>query len=251
MTLQFSKYHGTGNDFILIDDRDKKTSLDASMVKKLCHRQYGIGGDGVVVLRPSMQGDFTMHIFNSDGSEAEMCGNGLRCLVQFLVDLGEKKRAFQIDTMKKKYPCSVIDERIFVNMGIPKIVEKKGSEYLLEVGVPHLVVFTDDLSSFDREAKKRFSDLGVNINYVMIDASGIFHMRTFERGVEEETFSCGSGATAVCMAAWDRFGVSGPLEIVFSRGDRLQFEIMTENEKLIDITMSGDVCHVYSGVIKQ
>jgi diaminopimelate epimerase len=251
MVFSFSKYHGTGNDFILIDNREMGISIDPKVVSRICHRQYGVGGDGLIFLRSSMQGDYAMQIFNADGSEAEMCGNGLRCLVQFIQDLGDKKAKFQIETMKKIYSCKVNQGKISVQMGVPKIIEEMGSEYLLEVGVPHLVVFTDDLSRFDQEARDRFSDLGVNINYAMLDPLNTLRMRTFERGVEEETFSCGSGATAVCMAAWHRFGVSGSIDVIFDRGEKLQFEILTENEKLIEVTMSGDVCHVYNGVVQQ
>jgi diaminopimelate epimerase len=249
MTFSFSKYHGTGNDFILIDAREMGLSIGPSVVSKICHRQYGIGGDGVIFLRPSNQGDYAMQIFNADGSEAEMCGNGLRCLVQFIQDLGDKKAEFQIETMRKVYTCKVSQGKISVQMGVPKIVEEKDAEYLLEVGVPHLVVFTDNLARFDLEARDRFSDLGVNINYAMLDPLNTLHVRTFERGVEEETFSCGSGATAVCMAAWHRFGISGSIEVIFGSTEKLQFEILTENKKLVEITMSGDVCHVYNGMI--
>ncbi|MCB1084296.1 MAG: diaminopimelate epimerase, partial [Simkania sp.] len=168
MTIPFSKYHGTGNDFILIDDRKRSISLDSLQISRLCHRKYGIGGDGLIFLRSSNKGDFAMQIFNADGSEAEMCGNGLRCLLQFLKDLGEEDGEFQIETMKKIYPCATEEGKITVQMGLPQIVEEKEEELLIEVGVPHLVVFVDDLSRFDTEARKRFSDLGVNINYVSL-----------------------------------------------------------------------------------
>ena len=249
MNLSFSKYHGTGNDFILIDDREGKVSMSSEEITNICHRRYGVGGDGVILLRPSSKGDYAMQIFNSDGSEAEMCGNGLRCLVQFLKDLGEEKETFQIETMKKIYPCKVDQSGVSIQMGLPKIIEEKGSEYLLEVGVPHLVVFTDDLSRFDLEAKERFSDLRVNINYAMIEPLATIRMRTFERGVEEETFSCGSGATAVCMAAWHRFGLSGSVDVIFGRGETLKCEIHNKNKTLLGITMSGAVSHTYNGVV--
>ncbi len=251
MTLSFSKYHGTGNDFILIDNREMRIVIDPNMVSNICHRQYGIGGDGVIFLRPSKRGDYAMQIFNADGSEAEMCGNGLRCLIQFIQDLGDKKTKFQIETMKKVYSCRINQGKISVQMGVPKSIEEKGSGYLLEVGVPHFVVFTSDFSRFDLEARDYFSDLGININYAMLDPFNTLHVRTFERGIEGETFSCGTGATAVCMAAWHCFGISGPIEVVFGSTEKLQFEILTKNEKITEITMSGEVCHVYSGVVQR
>ncbi|WP_194847891.1 diaminopimelate epimerase [Candidatus Neptunochlamydia vexilliferae] len=249
MELSFSKYHGTGNDFILIDDREGNLSLSSDIITSLCHRQYGIGADGIILLTPSEEGDFGMQIFNRDGSEAEMCGNGLRCLVQFLRDLGEGGDSFQIETMKKIYPCMIEKGKIFVSMGIPKIVEEKESHFLLEVGVPHFVTFVDDLASFEKGAKKHFSSLGVNINYAKFDPCGVIYMRTFERGVEEETFSCGSGATAVCMAAWKRFGLAGPVDIHFHSGQQLQFKLITKDGVLQDLIMSGGVTHVFNGTM--
>lgn len=248
--LIFSKYEGTGNDFILIDDRARVFPIHPETISKLCHRHYGIGTDGLILLQPSIKGDFSMRIFNQDGSEAEMCGNGLRCLVQFLVDLGEKKRKFSIETQKKIYSCEIKNGSIYVDMGVPKILEETGSEMFLEVGVPHLVIFVDELSRFDREAKKRFSIIGVNINYAKIEPFRTIHMRTFERGVEGETFSCGSGATAVCMAAWKQFGIVGSIKVVFGSGEELQFEILTENQKLKGITMTGNVRHVFDGKVR-
>lgn len=246
----FSKYEGTGNDFILIDDRNKSFPIHPKKISGLCHRQYGIGTDGLILLQPSTEGDFSMRIFNQDGSEAEMCGNGLRCLIQFLIDLGEKKRKFFVETEKKIYSCEIKNGSIYVDMGVPSIIEEKGSEILLEVGVPHFVTFVEELSRFDMEAKKRFSIIGVNINYARIKPLNTIHMRTFERGVEDETFSCGSGATAVCMAAWKQFGMTGPVKVVFGSGEELHFEVLTENQKLKGIMMTGNVRHVFDGRVR-
>lgn len=246
MTFFFSKYHGTGNDFILIDDREKSFPINSKQISKLCHRRYGIGADGMIFLRSSEKGDFAMRIFNSDGSEAEMCGNGLRCLVQFLKDLGEEKSEFQIETMKKIYPCTAGDEKVSIRMGVPRIIEEKKKEFLIDVGNPHVVVFTDDLSSVSRR-----SNLEANLNYATLGPSNILHIRTFERGIEEETFSCGTGATACCLAASKQFGLSGLVEVIFESGEKLQFELNIENERLVDIIMSGRVCHVYSGRVGQ
>lgn len=247
--ITFYKYQGTGNDFILIDDREEVFPINSEKIIKLCHPKYGIGTDGLILLRPSKTAEFLMRIFNKDGSEAEMCGNGLRCLVQFIRDLGIEKETLQIEVGKKIYPCSIKNGRIFVEMGVPKILEERGPELFLEVGVPHFVTFVDDLKLFDQEARKRFSDFRVNINYAMLEGFRVLRMRTFERGVEEETYSCGSGATATVMAAWMKFGLSGPITVIFGSGEELQFEIVTENQNLKGITMSGDVTHVFEGKV--
>ena len=248
--MNFSKYHGTGNDFVLIDDRDEVFSPTPARIQRLCHRRYGIGADGVVLLGPSQKGDYSMRIFNRDGPEAEMCGNGLRCLVQFLLDLGIQKETFLIETQKKIYSCQIKKGAIFVDMGVPMIVKESPSELLLEVGVPHFVKLVEDLSLFDQEARKEFSRLGVNINYAMLGPRGTLHARTFERGVEEETFSCGSGATAVCMAAWKQMGVRGNVSVAFASGESLPFVINVETDTLKGIEMSGDVSHVFSGKVR-
>lgn len=247
--MEFSKYHGTGNDFIFIDQREGSFPLSKEQIVKLCHRNYGVGADGLIALCPSQKGDFAMRIFNSDGTEAEMCGNGLRCLIQFIKDLGIEGDAFQIETMKKVYPCSIKNNKIAVAMGLPKIVEKKPSGMFLEVGVPHFVTFVEDLALFDLEAPKHFSVLGVNINYAKLEASNAICMRTFERGVEKETFSCGSGATAVCMAAYEQFGIRNSLKVIFASGEALDFELDVENETLQNITMSGTASYVFKGKI--
>ncbi|MCB1085137.1 MAG: diaminopimelate epimerase [Chlamydiia bacterium] len=243
----FSKYHGTGNDFILVDDRAKTASLSEDQIKALCHRRFGVGGDGVILLAPSAIGDYRMRIFNSDGKEAEMCGNGLRCLVQFLCDLGEAKETFLIETQKRVYPCAVADGAISVDMGIPQLVKEEGGDFFIKVGVPHCVTFTDDLSRFDLEARNKFSKLHVNINYAMISPLQTIQMRTFERGVEEETFSCGSGGTAVCMAAWKRFGLSGPVTVQFGSGEALKYDVQVKGGEVTTIMMTGAATHVFSG----
>jgi diaminopimelate epimerase len=246
----FRKYHGTGNDFILIDDRDERFPILPEKIIKLCHPKYGIGADGLILLRPSLKGDFRMRIFNRDGSEAEMCGNGLRCLVQCIHDLGIKKERFQIETAEKIYPCFIKKGAIFIEMGIPHILEERDSEVFLKVGVPHFVTFVEDLTQFDLEARRQFSDLGVNINYAKFEPLRVIRMRTFERGVEEETYSCGTGATAAVMAAWMKFGLSGPVTVIFGSGEELQFEIMLKNKTLQGITMSGKVGHVFEGKVR-
>ncbi|MCB1115887.1 MAG: diaminopimelate epimerase [Chlamydiia bacterium] len=246
----FSKYHGTGNDFVLIDDREEVFPIVPKQVVQLCHRKYGIGADGLILLRPSQKGDFMMRIFNRDGTEAEMCGNGLRCLVQFIHDLGIDADNVHIETMHSLYACEKKGDDILVDMGIPKIVNETEEELFLEVGVPHFVTFVDDLNRFDVEAKRKFSDFGVNINYVNLVGSAVLRVRTFERGVEEETLSCGSGATASVFAAWKKYGIQGRLTVVFGSGETLRFEVTAKERRLLKMTMIGEAKHVFDGRIR-
>jgi len=250
MHFSFSKYEGTGNDFILIDDRDRTFPLHSSNIPKLCHRQYGIGADGLILVQPSRKADFSMRIFNSNGKEAEMCGNGLRCLVDFLCVLGMKKNTVSIETLERIYHCEWSPLGIRIGMGLPKVIRDDKDALLVNAGVPHLVVFVDDLRRFDEEAKKRFSVLGVNINYAKLDRSGTIAMRTFERGVESETLSCGSGATAVCFAASMQFGLKGPVEVEFYSGEKLNFELLMKDEILREIYMTGKVHHGFDGKVR-
>lgn len=250
MHFAFSKYEGTGNDFILIDNRNEDVPLESVNIPKLCHRQYGIGADGFIFLGNSTQADVSMRIFNSDGREAEMCGNGLRCLVRFLKDTGNNLKKIQVETLKKVYLCEIVDGGIQVRMGVPEILQEQKEEMLINVGVPHLVVFVEDLDRFDREAKERFSVLGVNINYAKITSSGSIMMRTFERGVEQETLSCGTGATAVCLGGWKRFGLKNQVEVLFHSKERLWFDLCVEGEVLKEIYMRGQVRFVFDGKVR-
>lgn len=249
MSLTFSKYEGTGNDFILIDDREEVFPLESADISKLCHRQYGIGADGLILMRPSTKGDISMRIVNSNGQEAEMCGNGLRCLVDFLCRKEGKRGDVRVETLEKVYECHWGEEGIRVKMGLPEVIQKERECTLVNVGVPHLVYFVDDLSRFDSEAKKRFSDTGVNINYATIVSHDLIRMRTFERGVENETHSCGTGATAVSFLAAKQHDIRGKVEVEFNSGERLKFDLLMENEILREIYMVGKACHIFDGTV--
>lgn len=249
MYLPFLKYEGTGNDFILIDDRRGNFPLLSADVTQLCHRHYGIGADGLILVQSSKKADFSMRIFNANGIEAEMCGNGLRCLVDFLYRDRSIKECVNIETLKKNYLCTWSAHGVCVEMEIPEIkrVDKKGM--VIHAGVDHFVVFVNDLRYFDKRAKKDFSMLDININYAIFNGDGAIVMRTFERGVERETLSCGTGATAVCYAAYTQFGCQGEVKVQFYSGERLNFTLLVENETITKIYMMGAVHHVFNGEV--
>jgi len=177
----------------------------------------------------------------------EMCGNGLRCLVDFLQRLALIENTVRIETKGGIYPCVWTEEGVRVGMGLPEIITTKKDSILVNVGVPHLVVFVDDLCRFDEEAENRFSSAGVNINYAKLTPHGKIFMRTFERGVEKETLSCGTGATAVCFAAAKQFGLKGGIEVEFQSEERLKFDLLMEDEILREIYMTGKVRKVFEG----
>jgi len=263
----FNKYHGAGNDFIIIDDREEKFVIDSSRIAELCHRQYGIGSDGLILLQNSQTADARMRIFNAkDGKESPMCGNGLRCLVGFMRDAGHKQKSCVVETANKTYLCHIEDNIVEVDMGIPTILQTDGkvdvygeeiSFLWLDSGVPHLVCFVDTLDIPDFLKKARFISKhphivpsGINVNFARVDSSGTVHVRTYERGVEAETFACGTGGAAVCTAAWKLYGISEKVPVIFASQEKLDFEVSAINEKLQGIKMRGPIKSVFTGTLK-
>lgn len=218
----FSKYQGAGNDFILIDDR--ASSFNPALVPSLCHRKFGIGADGVILL----QNDFRMRIYNADGSEAESCGNGLRCLVRFLIDLGIKQETYQIKTKNRTVTATVSHDEITTDLGEPHFLlhTQIGAYdiYAYDTGVPHAVIFVPDVTQIDVQNKGSqlryhpvFFPRGVNVNFATIQESRI-HVRTYERGLEAESSACGTGAAAVAFVAQQKFSLPNPIQICFAGG---------------------------------
>jgi diaminopimelate epimerase len=248
----FVKYEGAGNDFILIDDRS--LTFNANQVTRLCHRRFGVGADGVVLLQPSTTSDFRMRIFNSDGTEAESCGNALRCLGRFLTDLGFPEKQTSIETMHRSVFLSYSEGLIVVGMGEAKQTElnlstEHGPVHYTDTGVPHAVRFVHDITNlpihllgpFFRH-HTLFGPKGANANFASIQSDGI-HVRTFERGVEGETLACGTGACAVASIASKVHKISGPIDIVFTGG---RLRISFEGDQIF---MAGPANRVFSGQI--
>lgn len=207
MTIKFHKYHGTGNDFILIDNRSMEISLSNDQIKYLCHRHFGIGADGLMLLELEPGVDFKMVYFNSDGNESSMCGNGGRCITAFAKKLGlieDKARFIAIDGL---HEAVFNDGIISLKMNDVKTIDKGENYFYLNTGSPHYVKFVYDIKHFNvfEEGKKiRNSDAfvaeGTNVNFIEKVEDDIF-VRTYERGVEDETLSCGTGVTASALVA--------------------------------------------------
>ena len=203
--LNFHKYHGTGNDFVLIDNREKKyDSITQEHVKFICHRKFGIGSDGFILLEDSAKCDFAMRYFNSDGQEATMCGNGGRCIVLFAKHLGIIDDNATFEAVDGIHSASVLSTDIIClempHCQIPvKISENR---FFIDTGSPHVVIFNENIDKIDiaKEGKKIRLETNANVNFCEID-NGTIQIRTFERGVEDETLSCGTGSIAAAIVA--------------------------------------------------
>lgn len=241
----FWKAHGAGNDFVLIDDRSSLfPDEDPLLIERLCNRHKGIGADGLILLQSSSLADYKYRIFNSDGKEASMCGNGLRCLVPFLEVLACTKESYQIQTHKGIRKVGRIGKNIFASLGVPFFIQKNTFAFgkldkiaeVWDTGVPHAVFWVDDVSAVDVDSigrNVRHSPLvapnGVNVNFASFEASGSVRIRTYERGVEKETLSCGTGAAAVAACYFAQNKIDS-LKIVTSLNDVL--EVRKEGDEL-------------------
>ncbi len=277
MAIRFYKYHGTGNDFILLDDRQKLLKTDDPEIQSLmaawCNRHTGIGADGLILIREAVKADFEMVFFNSDGRPGSMCGNGGRCAVAFAHRLGivnSETTFLATDGLHHAYLTGKKGNRLAISLGLNNTdmpVSRQG-HYFVHTGSPHVVVFSPGVADMDvvREGRNLrnssvYSKEGVNVNFAENLLNGAFLVRTYERGVENETLSCGTGATAVAIAAWQHFpeNRSDSRESrydsreISTRGGRLlvSFSPPSEGKQFFsDIFLHGPAEMVFSGSIR-
>ncbi|MEO7264776.1 MAG: diaminopimelate epimerase [Ferruginibacter sp.] len=208
MKIKFYKYQGTGNDFIILDNRENEYSgLSAKQVKSLCHRRFGVGADGLMMMNKLEGYDFEMIYFNSDGNPSSMCGNGGRCLVRFAYQMGLHKYTYQFLAVDGIHEAEIdINNIIRLKMQDVNDLEEHATYAVLNTGSPHLVRFANDILNVDvvesgrdiRNSKKYMKD-GINVNFVETIGEDKIFVRTYERGVEDETLSCGTGVTAAAI----------------------------------------------------
>lgn len=261
MKIKFYKYQGTGNDFILIDDRAKTfDNTNHRLIENLCHRRFGIGADGLILLQNHTSSDFYMQYFNSDGLESSMCGNGGRCIAQFAKDIGvvnEFASFFAIDGI---HTATYKNNWVSLQMKELEVVEKRENNiFVLNTGSPHYVQFLDtDVEEIDlvAEAKKirynnEFAQEGVNVNFVS-KQNEYLKVRTYERGVEDETYSCGTGVTAAAIAYHlfkKDFSNQHNFQIQ-TKGGNLSVNYLYNNNKYSQVFLNGPATFVFEGEIE-
>jgi diaminopimelate epimerase len=264
--LRFTKMNGAGNDFILFDNRTGSIALDRNQIAQLCDRHRGIGADGILLLeKPTNRADFRMRYFNADGGEAEMCGNGARCFARFANEVGGQKGKISFET-----PAGVISAELKgdlvtlrmteptdlrLNVDLPMAAENK-TVHFINSGVPHVVIPVAKVDDADvrREGAairhhKMFSPNGTNVNFIEKRGPNKIAIRTYERGVEDETLACGTGivASALIFAASEKS--SSPITVLAKGGDELQVGFEKSVDRFRNVTLTGPAEFVFEGAI--
>ena len=262
MQTAFAKYEGAGNDFILIDNRDGVFTPEAEAIARLCDRHFGIGADGVMTLARSAEIDCSMRYYNADGSEGEMCGNGARCFALFAEHRGiggETKFFDAADGLHTARIRRLKGTSGEIELGMIAVREIRTGDgwWFLNTGVPHYVEFVDDLAATDvigrgriiRRDTARFPQ-GTNVNFVQITGDGTIRMRTYERGVENETLACGTGATAAAIVtAFARQPHTTDFRITVPGGAlAVRFSHEQGTQTYTDIRLTGPARRVFEGV---
>lgn len=259
MTFPFHKYHGTGNDFILIDDRsDRFLDTDSEGIAHWCHRRFGIGADGLILLRKDDQFDFAMRYFNSDGRESSMCGNGGRCIAHFAFQLGLTGPEMTFMAIDGPHQARLLPGgNVSLNMQDVASIEHLGNGWYLDTGSPHVVI-AQTISSHEALLKAarairyndRFRDAGVNVNFMEPKGEGHIHVRTYERGVEDETYSCGTGVVAAAIATKVATGAEGPQEVgIATLGGNLTVSFRMVGGKATEVWLTGPATPVFQGIL--
>ncbi len=257
MNLNFYKYQGTGNDFVMIDDRQENfPKNNTKLVAQLCDRKFGIGADGLILLQNSDTVDFKMVYFNSDGNTSSMCGNGGRCIVAFAeyLKIIEDKTIFEaIDGL---HEASIENNVVNLKMSDINEVQAFANHLFLDSGSPHHVTYVNDVSNVDvkntgnaiRYGAPYFEE-GSNVNFVEQIDQSTFKVRTYERGVEDETLSCGTGVTAVAIASHKAQKTASKTIILKTPGGELEVSFENNNNSYKNVFLKGTAVLVFKGTI--
>ena len=257
MFIQFYKYQGTGNDFVLIDNRQGDfPKQNHELVAHLCDRHMGIGADGLILLEDDVDNDFRMVYYNADGKEGSMCGNGGRCIVAFAKKLGLISENAVFMAVDGLHEASIEGDIISLRMQDVDAIKEKPNYLFMDTGSPHHVQMVEDLEEFEVSVEGRrlryglYGESGSNINFVSKTGEDVFAVRTYERGVEDETLSCGTGVTAVAIAM-HHLGLSTKEQIQIStRGGNLEVSFHKNSSGYTDILLKGPAKEVFKGTVE-
>lgn len=259
MNLTFYKYQGTGNDFVMIDNRDHKISKNnTKLIRHLCDRKFGIGADGLICLEEAEETefDFKMVYFNADGNESSMCGNGGRCLVAFAKFLGIIENSTRFIATDGPHEAVIQDGIISLKMQNVDDVSDNDDFLFLNTGSPHHVIFREGIATMDVRKEGadirysgRYGKEGSNVNFVEPVSDHEFSVRTYERGVEDETLSCGTGVTAVAIAAFKSGKTSSTSVDLIVQGGKLNVKFEEKDGKYSEVWLSGPAEFVFKGEI--
>ena len=268
MIVEFTKMNGAGNDFVLIDNREQKLKLSPEQVARLCHRQRGIGADGLFLLVPNTSGtaQWSWEFYNSDGSTAEMCGNGARCFAKFVEQKTGVTGQTTFQTGAGVITATFSGDRVTVNLTAPKdlkldqwILAANGKlqVHSLNTGVPHAVLFVPDadkamVQQLGAELRyhQHFAPKGTNVNFVQTLGTNSIRVRTYERGVEGETLACGTGVCASAMIASAVHGFTSPVKVQVQGGDILEVSFGRKGNDFSDVRLTGPADFSFEGKIE-
>ena len=264
--LRFTKMNGAGNDFVMIDNRAGEVRLESEQIVRLCDRHRGIGADGILLLEKGSNGaDFRMRYYNRDGGEAEMCGNGARCFARFANKVANAPAKISFQTPAGLIRGELHGEVVTLQMSEPKdlrvnvALELEGEDagvHYINTGVPHVVVpvaRVDVVNVFDRGAAirrhKMFSPAGANVNFIEKRGPKKISIRTYERGVEDETLACGTGVVASALIFAATENVDGPISITVRSGSELSVDFKRAGDQFTDVTLTGPAEFAFEGTI--
>jgi diaminopimelate epimerase len=265
--LRFSKMNGAGNDFVMVDNRVGDLHLAPDQIAKICDRHRGVGADGVLGLaRASNGADFRMRYYNADGGEAEMCGNGARCFARYASRVAGPKEQLSFETPAGVIGATLQGELVRLEMSEPRdlrmgvtipLPDRQVAAHFVNSGVPHVVVLVDDLENVDvrgiGSAIRRhelFAPKGANVNFLRERGERQIAIRTYERGVENETLACGTGVVASALIFAALKNVSSPIEVLVRGGNELQVGFEKTGDRFSNVTLTGPADFVFEGTIE-
>jgi diaminopimelate epimerase len=264
--LYFTKMNGAGNDFVLIDNRGGNVHLNRDQIMRICDRHRGVGADGILLLeKPSNQADFRMRYFNSDGGEAEMCGNGARCFARFANKVANSQGKISFETPAGVIAAELKGDLVTLQMTNPtnlrlnvtlRVGDKNKSVHFINTGVPHVVIPVSQIDDVDvcRDGAairhhEMFSPKGANVNFIEKRGAKQIAVRTYERGVENETLACGTGVVAGALIFAATENTDGPIGVLVRGGNELQVGFGEIGNQFQNVTLTGPADFVFEGTI--